>query len=343
MRLQRKFGRQRLPQAATIGITSGCQCHCQHCSAEYHMNSGERSLGDAELGQAIEQAVELGVTTIILLGGEPLLRRTMEKILSYVDQERAQAVAFTNGELLSPSRARSLREAGLSGLFFSVDSADARTHDTLRGRPGLFTRLVASVGYAKEVGMAVALSSYLTTERVENGVFEDMVELGRELGVDEVTFFDAIPVGRMRGNPDEQGGETDTHTYLNLQARRLIEQLTRAYRRLPEYPVVTPQSMLTSEIGSSFCFAANTQFYLSGSGHMSPCDFTPLSAGRFPEKDIATLWNDMIRSPFYRRRSKTCRMQDADFRARTLGRIPENAALPYPLALLEETAILRET
>lgn len=324
MRLRRKFAKERLPQAATIGVTKACQCKCAHCSADYHMASANKNLSDAQLQQAVKEAVDLGVTNIILLGGEPLLRRGLESIIEAVD-DRAQAVMFTNGEYLTAGRCRSLVAAGLSGVFVSLDSPEAGEHDALRKRPGLFHKLAEGIANAKEAGLAVAVSSYLTTERVQDGVFERTMELAREWKANEVTFFDAIPVGRM---------SSDCCTFLDMPTRRMIDSLTRAYRARPEYPAVTPQSILTSEIGSSFCFAANTQFYLSSTGDMCPCDFTPLTIGRYPDESIETLWKRMIATPQYRRRSKVCRMQDPEFRRATIERIPADAALPYPIEAL---------
>lgn len=329
MRLRRKFRRERLPQAVTIGITKACQCNCNHCSADYHMSSRERELTDEEMCRAVRESVDLGATNLIFLGGEPLLRRGLEKILRSVDRNRAQAVLFTNGEFLSAERCRTLRDAGLSGVFISVDSHFAKDHDEQRGRPGLFARLRDGARNAKEAGLALALSTYLTGERLRAGVFEGMMELGRELQADEVTFFDAIPVGRM------QSGQKCT--FLDMDDRKLIESLTRTYRSLAPYPAVSPQSLLTSETGSGFCFAANTQFYLSSTGEMCPCDFTPLSIGRFPDESLTVLWEKMIHSPLYRRRSKTCRMQNPQFRRILIERIPGDAALPYPIVRMEES------
>ncbi|MBW7857304.1 MAG: radical SAM protein [Leptonema sp. (in: Bacteria)] len=330
MRLRRKYHRERLPQAATIGVTRACQCKCAHCSADYHMASKNKQLTDLELQSAVKEAVDLGVTNIILLGGEPLLRKGLESIIQSVDSQKAQTVLFTNGEYLTKERCQSLVNSGLTGIFVSIDSTDQEEHERLRKRPGLFKKIQEGIFNAKEAGLFVAISSYLTTERVNDFVFEKTLELGKELKVNEVTFFDAIPVGRMSHD------QSDRCTFLDLPARQRIAALTKEYRAKPEYPGVTPQSVLTSEIGSSFCFAANTQFYLSSTGQMCPCDFTPLTIGRYPNESISELWAKMIATPQYRRRSKTCRMQDPDFRKNNIAKIPENSLLPYSLSKLAE-------
>lgn len=331
MRLRRRFHRERIPQAVTVGVTKACQCVCAHCSADYHMNSRDRELSALEISKAIGESAALGVTTVILLGGEPLLRRDLESLVAAVDPALAQVVLFTNGEFLTEARCRSLVAAGLQGVFVSLDASNAAEHDALRKRPGLFDRSMKGIQEARAAGLLVAISSYLTTERVVNGVFQQMMELGRAVQAHEVTFFDAIPVGRM----EQPAGSATDCGFLDRPSRDAIAALSREYRAKPDYPGVAAQSTLTSSGGSSFCFAANTQFYLSSTGHVCPCDFTPLSIGRFPESSIRALWMKMIQSPLYRKRSRVCRMQDPVFRARSVDRIPKSAALPYALDLLE--------
>ena len=321
-RLKRKYDRLRVPAVATVGITKHCQCECEHCSADYHMNSKQRSLSRADFITAFEQTALLGVSNIILLGGEPLLNKDLDSLIASVDPELSNLTMFTNGELLTKAKCAALKQSGLSGIFVSLDSPVPEEHDSMRLRPGLFQKALAGINNALEADIPVAISSYLTTERVEQNYFEKTMELGRELHVNEITFFDAIPVGRM---------DDGRCTFLTPETRLRIAELTGVFRKKSDYPAVTPQSILTSAGGSSFCFAANTQFYLSSTGEFCPCDFTPLSIGSFPEKSIAKLWEELISTDLYKRRSKTCRMQDADFRAGTIDQIPENADLPYPI------------
>ncbi len=324
-RLRRRFEGVRLPAAATIGITRHCQCECEHCSADYHMRTSAADLALPTLAAALQESVALGVTTLILLGGEPLIRRDLPRLIATVDPARVMVVLFTNGELLSARLCRALRNAGLVGAFVSIDSAVPEEHDRARGRPGLFARAREGVRQARAAGLRVALSSYLTTDRLRAGIFHDMLRLAREWEADELTFFDAIPVGRLHG---------EAVTLLNPKDREFLRDEVRALRRAGARPALSVQSNLTSDCGAAFCFAANTQFYLSSSGWMCPCDFTPLTIGRYPDRSIADLWRDMTGCWPYSERSRSCRMQDARFHETVLAQIPPRAALPYPLARL---------
>lgn len=322
MRLQRRFENIRIPANATIAVNRACQCECEHCSAVFYNHSSKPDLNSSELKQALQESVELGITNLILLGGEPLLRKDLEEQIRGVDKNKSVVTMFTNGEFLTETKCKQLTEAGLMGVFISLDSTDAKLHDQLRKRPGLFQKALEGIKNLQKVNILTALSSYLTPQRLREGILEGMMELGRELGVTEVTFFDAIPSGRWIHSTDQLLQERD---------RREIAELVRYYRQNPAYPGIAAQSTLTSENGSAFCFAANTQFYLTAHGEMCPCDFTPLTIGKFPEESIQDLWNKMIRTAPYDCRSKSCRMQDTEFRQKYIDPLKLETSFPQKL------------
>lgn len=319
MRLRRRFERVRIPAVATLSVNKACQCRCEHCSALHYNRSTKRELSTEQWQEAITQSVRMGVTQVIFVGGEPLLRRDLGKLLRVVPQEEANAILFTNGEYLMEPWGEDLSAAGLMGAFVSLDAVRAEEHDRLRGRHGLFEKALDGIREWRRRGILVGISSYLSPERLEAGVFQAMMELGRELDVNEVTFFDAIPSGRWLHSEA---------CLLRPSDRGKVRALVRAYREKKGYPGISAQSLVTSGEGGAFCFAANTQFYLSAAGEMCPCDFTPLSVGRFPEEDIETLWLRMIASPPFDCRAKSCRMQDPDFRRSWITPISAGASLP---------------
>lgn len=271
--------------------------------------------------EALRQTVDLGVTTIILLGGEPLLRRDLCELIASVPKDQATVILFTNGEYLTPDKCEALAQAGLMGAFISLDSASPTRHDELRVRPGLFEKAMAGLQNLKAAGVLAGVSSYLSPERLAEGGFEEMMELGKQVDACEVTFFDAIPSGRWL---------KDSSCLLTPENRVRIRDLVRDYRARPGYPGISAQSTMTSECGSAFCFAANTQFYLTAWGEMCPCDFTPLGFGTFPEKSIRELWEGMISCEPYSQRAKSCRMQDTRFRERYINGLPDQGPFPYP-------------
>lgn len=321
-RLLRRFHGLRIPATATIAVNKTCQCQCTHCSAVYYNHSSKKEMNTLTLQEAIRQTVTLGVTNIILLGGEPLLRKDLNYLIASVPADLAIVTFFTNGEFLTLERCLQLKKAGLLGAFVSLDSAVPKEHDGWRKRVGLYSKALQGIENLKEAGLIAAVSSHLSAQNLPKGHFEMMMELGHEIGADEVTFFDAIPSGSWLH---------DTKACLTPEDRVQIRELVTAYRAKKNYPGLSVQSTMTSVEGSAFCFAANTQFYLTAFGDMCPCDFTPLTIGRFPEHSIHDLWEKMIETEPYNCRAKSCRMQDEQFRAKYISPLPPKGPFPYPL------------
>lgn len=322
MRMGRRFEHLRAPATATLSVTKLCQCECSHCSAVYYNKSSKPMLSREEWIEVFRQTVDLGATTLILVGGEPLLRKDLAELVASVPRSEATVILFTNGEYLSPKKCRELRAAGLLGAFVSLDSAEPHIHDTLRLRKGLFEKALRGIENLREGGLIAGISSYLTPQRLKGGTFEEMMELGKRIGAHEVTFFDAIPTGRWL---------KDESCLLADEDRSKIDRLVRDYRSRDDYPGLSVQSTLTSRCGSAFCFAANTQFYMTPHGEMCPCDFTPLTIGKFPDLPVRGLWEKMIQTPPYDRRAQSCRMQDPDFRRKFIDPLPDEGPFPYPL------------
>ncbi len=229
---------------------------------------------------------------------------------------------FTNGEFLTKENCLKLKAVGLLGAFISIDSDQEKIHDKLRKRDGLFSKALQGIQNMNEAGLIPGISSYLTDERVFGGDFHKILELAKIAGAKEVTFFDAIPTGKWL---------KDESCLLTEKARNKIQELVREYRLKDDYPGTSVQSTMTSECGSAFCFAANTQFYLSAFGDMCPCDFTPLSFGKYPASSIKDLWYKMIETPPYNKRVKSCRMQEQEFRRKIIDKIPIGGPFPYPI------------
>jgi cyclic pyranopterin phosphate synthase len=99
-------------------------------------------------------AAGLGVRTVRLTGGEPLLRRELpELVRQLVAIEGLDEVSLTTNGLLLAEQAAGLRAAGLARLNVSLDSLTQQGFERLARRPGL-DRVLAGLEAAKRAGFA---------------------------------------------------------------------------------------------------------------------------------------------------------------------------------------------
>jgi cyclic pyranopterin phosphate synthase len=113
-----------------ISVTDRCNFRCTYCmpkevfGRDYVFLSRAELLSFEEVARLSRIFVAEGVEKIRLTGGEPLVRRDVEKLvamLASVDGLRDLTMT-TNGSLLTAEKARALKSAGLNRITISLDS-----------------------------------------------------------------------------------------------------------------------------------------------------------------------------------------------------------------------------
>ncbi len=316
------------PVAMTFAVTYDCQCKCVHCSAGKHFKKDQKELSTEEAKKLIDDAQKLGVTIIAFTGGEPLLREDIFELISYVDKKKAMPVMFTNGQFLTEENVDKLAAAGLYSIFLSIDSPNPEEHDSLRGMPGLFDEAIEGLMRAKSKGIFAGFSSYATRSATERGIYKQLYEYAKELGLHNIILFDCVPTGKMLH---------DTSEMLTFELREKLHEFSAEVFRKSELPPLSSQSWQNSVeayLSGIGCLAANIQFYASAYGEIAPCDFSPISFGNIRNESLKRIWMRMVKHPAYNHRSPFCRMQDKNFRKYYIDPIPDDAYLPYPISKL---------
>ena len=118
-----------------ISVTDRCNFRCVYCmpkevfDKDYKFLPRAQLLTFEEIEQVVRAAAQLGVSKIRITGGEPLVRRDLEALISQIRQVPGitDISMTTNASLLTAERARSLRAAGLQRITVSLDAIDDET------------------------------------------------------------------------------------------------------------------------------------------------------------------------------------------------------------------------
>lgn len=108
-----------------ISITDRCNLRCVYCMGEEGVPLLEHGkiLSFEEILKVVQAAAELGVTKIRLTGGEPLVRKGAENLISRIAAiPGIRDIAMTTNGVLLAEKARLLKEAGLNRVNISLDS-----------------------------------------------------------------------------------------------------------------------------------------------------------------------------------------------------------------------------
>jgi cyclic pyranopterin phosphate synthase len=160
-----------------ISITDKCNFRCVYCmpkevyGREFHFLGRAELLTFEEITQMARAFVRLGVRKIRLTGGEPLMRREVERLVAMVAGIPGIDLSLTtNGSLLS-GKARALADAGLRRVTVSLDSLDDRVFMAMNDVGFPVTRVLEGIDAAAEAG----LSPIKINMVVKRGVNEDSV------------------------------------------------------------------------------------------------------------------------------------------------------------------------
>jgi MoaA/NifB/PqqE/SkfB family radical SAM enzyme len=321
--IDRGLGREWGPHAVTIAVTHDCNAHCVHCSA--FRRSGEGTLTTGQWCDVIDQCAELGITDIIITGGEPLMRTDLDVLIRRIVENDCVADVFTNGSLLSEENLDKLNAAGCDTLFVSLDSPVPEEHDRLRGVPGLYDRVIEGIERAVSRGMAVGISTYMSRETIARDHHHKFLALCRELGVKELTVFDLVPTGKCIKQDELILSDNEREVFRVIQ-----EEQWKDFKG--------PRVCLMCHVNDPHimgCFGVKWQIHITHNGFVTPCDFNPLHFGNVKEESLWDIWHRMKLHPEYDRKTMTCRMQDPEFRRKYIHKIPDGVELPFPIDMVD--------
>ena len=145
-----------------ISVTDRCNFRCPYCmpkeifGREFAFLERSELLSFEEIARLSAIFVGQGVAKIRLTGGEPLLRRNIEQLiamLAAIDGLEDLALT-TNGSLLTPERARTLKSAGLKRITISLDSLDDAVFRSMNDVNFPVTRVLEAIDAAAGAGLA---------------------------------------------------------------------------------------------------------------------------------------------------------------------------------------------
>jgi cyclic pyranopterin phosphate synthase len=144
-----------------ISVTDRCNFRCTYCmpkevfGRDFAFLQRDELLTFEEITRLARHFVSMGVRKIRLTGGEPLLRRDLERLVEQLSAiEGLDDIALTtNGSLLTREKALALRAAGLRRITVSLDSLDDATFRAMNDVSFPVDRVLDAIEIAAEAGL----------------------------------------------------------------------------------------------------------------------------------------------------------------------------------------------
>ena len=179
-------------------LTEGCNLKCRHCwiAPKYQAPDKPVPALDPDMFKTIiDQARPLGLSTVKLTGGEPLLHPQIHEILEVIRTEDLRLTVETNGVLCTPELAAKLKATSENpNVSVSLDGADAETHEWVRGVAGSFEAALEGIRNLVKAGIRPQV--IMSVMRRNQDQLESVVRLAERLGAGSVKFNLVMPTAR---------------------------------------------------------------------------------------------------------------------------------------------------
>ena len=177
-------------------LTEGCNLACRHCwlSPIFDTQGKHHMLSFDIFRTAVEEAIPLGLNTVKLTGGEPLLNPEIVTFLHYLRNQNLRLVIETNGVLCAPEIAREIADSQNPFVSVSIDGANAETHEWVRNVPGCFDE--AMQGIRNLVNEGIRPQIIMSLMCCNGDQVDDVVRMAEDLGAGSVKFNIVQPTGR---------------------------------------------------------------------------------------------------------------------------------------------------
>jgi len=187
-----QFSKDKRP-VVVWNVTRRCNLKCVHCYAHAKNIPADNELTTEEGKILLDDLAQFGVPVMLFSGGEPLIRKDLPELAAYAVEKGMRAVISTNGTLITPEMARTLKDIGLSYVGISLDGME-EINDRFRGVKGAFRSALKGIENCKAAGIKVGLR--FTVNKSNTDEIPNIFHLIEEMDIPRVCFYHLVYAGR---------------------------------------------------------------------------------------------------------------------------------------------------
>lgn len=274
---------EHIPPFLIASITSKCNLHCAGCYSRCNHATVDaepvKQLTADEWKKIFDEADKIGISFILLAGGEPMLRRDI--IEAAGSKQNILFPIFTNGTFIDEPYFKLFDKCRNLVPVMSIEGSREIT-DTRRGA-GIYDKIVSNMAEFRKRGLIFGASVTVTTQNYKEVTSQDFLSSLSEHGCKVVIFVEYVPVTDESKDlaPDDEQREYLLNT---------IQELRK------EHDEMVYISFPGDEKSSGGCVAAGRGFFhINSHGGAEPCPFSPYSDINVKNTSL----RDAINSPLF--------------------------------------------
>lgn len=249
-----------VPPVMILSVTNKCNLHCVGCYSRLVPREQKPEMSTDSLTSVLRQASEMGVSIVLIVGGEPLTRPDIFDVTkNFPDMI---FTLFTNGTLIDDAVLEQFKEQRHVIPILSMEGHENIT-DLHRG-DGVYGRLMKDMVKLHERDIFFGISLTVTQSNYETVTDKSFVKLMREYGCKAFIYVEYNPV--MKG--------TEDWVVTDSQRGEILTKMAAFRASQPGVYIGFPGD----EKAFGGCLSSGRGFlHISASGDVEPCPFAPYS------------------------------------------------------------------
>jgi GTP 3',8-cyclase len=194
-----QFGRR--VEYLRISVTDKCNLRCVYCMPEEGLPwlRHDAILRYEEIAEIVAVMAPMGLRSVRLTGGEPLVRRDVVKLVELLRAiDGIEDISLSTNAVLLGEQAAELKAAGVNRANISLDSLQAARVDAIARRPGTHARIFEGLAAAERAGFEPLKINVVVMRGRNDDELEDFARATIERPW-HVRFIEVMPVGENLG------------------------------------------------------------------------------------------------------------------------------------------------
>ena len=253
----------RVPVSGSLELTKRCNLRCAHC----YVGSARTASSDARPEMKTDKVLALlddirdaGCLSLLITGGEPLLRPDFLKIYERAKENGMLVTLFTNGTLVKDRILDLFSDLPPRSVEISLYGATAHTYEAVTGVPGSYAKCIRGVEGLLDRGIEVGLKTVLMS--LNRHEFFEIEKIAKQYGTSFRFDSDIFP--RFDGDR--------TPVTLRVPVEDAIGFEMSAPERLDGWSKFLDSNNKFRLSDRLYCCGSGvTNFHIDAQGHLFPC------------------------------------------------------------------------
>lgn len=269
----------RKPFYAKLYVTRRCDLRCTMCNV-WRFGDKNKEMSLPTIAEVVRVLKKLGVTYLVVTGGEPFIRKDLEQIIRLLSGSGFSIRLQTNGAaLVTKRRLKAVLDAGVDDINISLDSLNPRVFDEICNQEGTWSKVMDTIKYVSKIAphkSIVSVAITISSQNIREAI--DLIKYINDLGAYSIP----VPVMLVEENSGEflfRGSSTELSTK-NLSGE-IVDKFTTELISMKkggakilnsyEYLKYFNNALKTGDMKWS-CDAGELYFVVFDDGTVAPCD-----------------------------------------------------------------------